>query len=556
MPTPFLDPADILSIFTRYTAINSETATAGESEAAGFIHSYLKAMPYFQAKADQFGLHPVKDDPLKRDLVWALVKGKGERTVVLIHHYDVVEIDDFKLLKPYAFDSEALSKILLENPDALSAEAYADLKTGKWIFGRGTADMKSGGSIQLALMEAFSTLKEFRGNLLLLAVPDEENLSAGMRSASPLMLRLKREYGLDYSLMINSEPHQRKDAERGVLSGGSIGKILPFAYVRGILAHAGKSPEGFNPIGVLSEIVSNTEMSMDLTESSKEAGEMSPPPTWLMVRDSKTSYDVSMPLTAFGCLSIQPLSNHPDQILRSLLNIAELAACKAAARVNASTDSFNEHTGRPLNTDRWKPVVYSFSKLVRLAREQHGVRFDSYYEDVLNDLNRNLRDGVLSNADATWKLVDSVLEYTGCEQPTVVIGMVPPYYPSVSHLDCHSYDQTIRSIASSLNTYSESDFGQKYELESYFTGISDLSYSSLKEEDALVIESTIAAEMPLYGEFYSIPLREIAGCAMPCINIGPWGKDFHKISERVLREDMLVRTPGMLKCALEEVFRE
>lgn len=43
--------------------------------------------------------------------------------------------------------------------------------------------------------------------------------------------------------MVNAEPHQRKTPEAGVIPGGSIGKILPFVYVRGILAHA-RSPAG------------------------------------------------------------------------------------------------------------------------------------------------------------------------------------------------------------------------------------------------------------------------------------------------------------------------
>jgi len=33
---------------------------------------------------------------------------------------------------------------------------------------------------------------------------------------------------------------------------------------------------------------------------------------------------------------------------------------------------------------------------------------------------------------------------------------------------------------------------------------------------------------------------------MPCVNIGPWGKDFHKPSERVLKEDVFERTPKII----------
>ena len=60
--------------------------------------------------------------------------------------------------------------------------------------------------------------------------------------------------------------------------------------------------------------------------------------------------------------------------------------------------------------------------------------------------------------------------------------------------------------------------------------------------------------MPLYGAAYSIPFRGIDQCAMPCMNIGPWGKDFHKLSERVLKEDLFVRTPAMVLQAVKHAL--
>ena len=37
---------------------------------------------------------------------------------------------------------------------------------------------------------------------------------------------------------------------------------------------------------------------------------------------------------------------------------------------------------------------------------------------------------------------------------------------------------------------------------------------------------------------------------MPCMNIGPWGKDFHKLTERVSREDLYIRTPSIINKAV------
>ena len=66
-------------------------------------------------------------------------------------------------------------------------------------------------------------------------------MSAGMRNAIILMSELKETYGLKYIIAINSEPHQRIKKDTGVLSEGSVGKIMPFIYIRGSLSHVGKA---------------------------------------------------------------------------------------------------------------------------------------------------------------------------------------------------------------------------------------------------------------------------------------------------------------------------
>ena len=92
--------------------------------------------------------------------------------------------------------------------------------------------MKGGGSIQLALLDRYGE-EEFTGNLVVLGLPDEENLSAGMRAAVKLLSALKREHRLNYVLMINSEPHQRRTPDRGVLSTG-----LRLRFITNVASHA------------------------------------------------------------------------------------------------------------------------------------------------------------------------------------------------------------------------------------------------------------------------------------------------------------------------------
>lgn len=549
-----IDPDRILSLFYPYVAINSESKTDGERVAAEYVILTLGENTYFKTNPQLLALEPIPGDPYNRSLAWALIKGKSSRTVVLIHHIDVVEVEDFKRFRHLAFDPEALERALHAEPSSLDPDAQEDLASGDWIFGRGSADMKAGGAIQMALMAACSEVEDLAGNLLLLAVPDEEHLSAGMRAASALLHRLGELHDLEYVLMINSEPHQRRVPERGLLSGGSIGKQLAFVYVRGILAHAGKSYEGFNPLPLLGKIISRTEMSPDLVDIDESTGELSPPPTWLIARDGKAGYDVSMPLSAFGCLSILSLHSPPGKILGYLVNLSRECALRYAKTINESIDRFRSAAGRAGKGQPWTPVIQSFAEFLEEVHQTDPGRFEHFYRELRSDLESRLQKGTIDYFNATRNLMDAVFEFTCIDQPRIIIGLVPPFYPSVSYRQRPDFESFISELSRRLTCSSKSRFGQEYELEAYFTGISDLSYSSLGSFQASDMEAAMVRYMPLYGLRYSIPFEEIAQCSMPCVNIGPWGKDFHKLSERVLKEDLLVRTPLLVLQAIECAF--
>ena len=105
--------------------------------------------------------------------------------------------------------------------------------------------MKSGIALEMCLIGALSRLESFPANVLFLAVPDEENTSAGMRGAVPWLVRLRNEWELEYTACLNSEPSV---GGRGIPAGGvyvgTIGKIMPFYLCVGKEAHVGDYYEG------------------------------------------------------------------------------------------------------------------------------------------------------------------------------------------------------------------------------------------------------------------------------------------------------------------------
>lgn len=541
---------DIRDVLYRYVKAESFTGTAGEREAERFLMDRLSQIPYFMDHPDDYGTYPIEGDSFGRSVCYAMVKGEGTDTVVLLHHQDVVGIEDFKRLRPYAFSPDELEEELFKIKDSLPEDVKADLEEGQFLFGRGTADMKGGGAIQLALLERYSRSRRFKGNVLLIAVPDEENLSAGMRAGVKLLADLKETQGLDYKLMINSEPHGRKDPAQGMFSEGSIGKIMPFVYVRGYLSHVSKNFEGFNPLNLMSEIVRNIEWNMDFFDTVQQ--ESAPLPTWLYLKDRKTHYDVSMPLSVSGCFSVMTLEQSPALVMEKVERICRESFETVLADMEQKNQRFAEMAGRAAEKLPWKVKVVNFAQLRKEAEDTHGHRFHEAYEEKMAEVAQEMNKGTMNMIESNFALVECLFDHIDDLAPQVVYGLIPPYYSNVSNLYFQDLDPKIAHLSKTLDAFTWEAYQQHYGQEHFFTGISDLSYTSI--QDGMGTLKTLRTFMPLLGACYQIPAEDIQKISMPCINIGPWGKDLHKLTERVSKEDLYERTPRIIDKAISTVL--
>lgn len=541
---------DIADIFYSYVKVKSDTFTILERNIEPFLMNFFSNIDYFKNNPEHFGTYKIKNDTLGRSVCWGLVKGQGNDTVVLIHHNDVVGIEDFGTLKPFAYSPEELEIELMKIKEDLQPDARKDLENGDFLFGRGTADMKGGGSIQLALLKRYSELENLYGNILLISVPDEENLSAGMMSAVLLLKELKEKYNLHYLMMINSEPHERVNKDVGVLSEGSVGKMMPFFYVKGFLSHVGKVFEGFNPVSILSEIVRKTELNLELSDFIEN--EASPPPTWLYFKERKFHYDVSLPPSAGGCLSVLTLNREPASMLETIRGICMDAFSELISDMNKKYKIFRERMNKPYQPLPWESKVVTFKELYDEAYLQYGDTFKVRYDEVLIDIEEKIQAGKISMIESNFYLVEAVYEYINDLSPRVVIGLAPPYYPNVATMYIDDISDKARNLSKCIMDYSSKHFNQQYSREYFFTGISDLSYTSIK--NSKVIQETLEGSMPLFGTLYTIPIEEIERISMPCINIGPQGKEYHKLTERVLKEDLFHRSPELIHFAISTLL--
>jgi arginine utilization protein RocB len=534
----------ILDILLRLVKVKSETATLEEKSMAIAMYHEIAQMPYFIENDHFCNMTEIPGDYLEREVVWGLYLDENNpKTVVLINHYDTVDTHDYGSLREYSNSPRELMEHMVDLD--LNEECTQDLKSGNWLFGRGTADMKGGAAMQLEYLERHST-EMHNGSILYIAVPDEETLSAGMRHAINILSDLKEDYDLDYKLLIDVETHVRKVKEKPVLYRGSIGKIMPTVYVRGVRAHVGNVYQGLNPIGIISDIVRAIELNQDLCDS--YSGEKTPAPTWLYLRDNKKGYDVSLPESAYSYLNILTFSSSPQRLLEKIKEIVREEFAKSLKRYNNAY--LAHYSKQPENT--WTNEVYYFSELFTKLKEEQGNSFISAYDKYLESIIEQVSSDELDMPKATGMLSDFLVGRLKHLNPVVVIALAPPYYPHVILDYNKNLDDKVKNLEAHLKEYTRNNLKQELDVVHFYTGISDMSYASLA--DASEVIGSIEPNMPLWGDIYNIPLDLMSNLDIPSINLGPWGKDLHMMTERIYLPDLLENTPKLLAEAIDFIL--
>ena len=578
----------IMEILRGLMACGGVTNTEKEIITENWLLDFFRQLPYFQKYPERCGRFPIPGDPLRRSTVWALVKpgggGCGRNTaegndtavknggggtpktnatvptVIFMGHHDVVSADVYGEAAPWAFDPDAITKHLSE--ENLSPEAYTDLITGEWIFGRGSCDMLGGTAVQMAVLseQAEAALKdeeeakekqqrsvaanlagnfvteekspredlaeteesnntEHHGALLFISVPDEESFSVGMRGTLPLLEQLKEQHGLDYRLAVCAEPNNRlPDGRTQVVHSGSIGKLLPVVLVQGKVVQIGSYRDGVNPLGILSRIVAETEGDESFTETCE--GERSVPPVWMYARDLKEGYDFSLPRRAAGYCNVLTFRKTPAQVMAYFLGKIKTAVAE---------------TSQPV-------AVMTWVTLWQQAKQRKG--FPEFWKETEEMQKKRLREQHKTFPEVTLWLMERTLDFLHADQPLVVFGFAPPYYPAVRSEEMKNADRfaIYKKALAAL---------QKIKTEPYFQGVSDCSYCGLTEEAQ---SPAYQANTPLWGKDYRFDLEALVRLQIPFFLLGPWGKDLHQIGERVNHSSLTEEYPEVLRKLLRCVW--
>ncbi|ACB86332.1 M20/M25/M40 family metallo-hydrolase [Natranaerobius thermophilus] len=550
------DKNKLKELLDRLVKVPSISGTSKEQGVAEEIHKILSEIPYFQENKDLLHINKLPGDSLERSYVTALLKGKGNKTVILLHHHDVVDVQDYGNLKEYAFDTDTITS-KMETFD-LPSDARKDLESGEWLFGRGVMDMKAGAALQLALMHDYSqNIEDFDGNIVLVSVPDEENNSIGILSAVPHLNKLKEEHSLEYRSVIKSESHQPDDEGNSDIAIGSIGKILPFFYCFGKETHGGNPYGGLNSSLIFSQVESLMEFNTDFCD--KFRGELTPPPVNLKLNDLRGVYNVTTPQVTVGYYNILTITSSPYDILQKMQKVAKQALDNAIKIYDNSFDSFEELAGEDgidnswgtseKVSKNWDPKVYTFDELYNSAYQASGEQFLEAYNQAAKELKETAQD----EREFSLQLVDKVHDYCPDRNPKIIVGFLPPFYPHVKNNRETDKENYMLEVVERLQQEGKDKHGIHFNVTEFFKGISDLSYFAVPESED--IAKYMNPNMPANNHVYNLPIEEISKLDVSVINVGPMGKDAHQYTERLHMPFFTEKAPKILEFTVNEILK-
>lgn len=539
----------IMDTLLKLVEVRGISGTEDENLTANKIYDIISEIDYFNNNEEKLQILQIEGDPLKRHFVSALFCSSkpSKNTIVLTGHLDVVDVEDYGHLKDLAFKPLELMKKIDELP--LSEEALKDLKSGDWLFGRGTADMKFGLSLGIEILRELSKRDDFEGNLLFLAVPGEESNSEGMLGAIPHLLALKKQYFLEYIGLFVTEcciPKEVGEEKKRIYLGTS-GKVMPLFLFVGKETHVYESYTGLNPNLLASELNRLLELNPDFCD--EDRGDITPPPICLKSTDLKELYSVQTPLMAASYYNILTLNLSVDDLMDKLEKLAYQAFDNAINIVEENIEKYNIISRSNNIREKIEPRVLNFGEVYEEVLKEKGEKFEEFIKEKIKLWREEKKD---LQTIAINIMKETYLQYSG-KGPCIIMGFAPPYYPN-KHLSLSKKeDEILLKVIEDGVRFSKEELKTDIELDHYYMGLCDMSYTGVEDLNNL---SNIVSNIIGINECYYMPVRELSQLNIPSVVLGGFGKDFHKHSERVNISYSFSLVPNILENIIYNLFKQ
>lgn len=520
----------------KLVSINSVNSSLGkESNIAKYIYDYFLNFSYFKSNPEQVMLVKTKNDTIDRHSVVSYIKGKGNKTIILMGHIDTVDIKDYGLAEEYACDVDNLPNKLMEYFD-LSDEVIKDINSNDYLFGRGVLDMKSGVANHMYIMEYFlNHLDELNGNLVFVGECDEEGSSSGIISCLDILLALKEKENFEYLACINTDFHTPDNGEdKRLVHIGTIGKLLPSFVVFGKSGHVGDSFNCFDPNLLLSLINKRISLNADLCDVDETNACV--PPICLKHMDNKESYSVQTPNISFGYFNYMIYNSSINDVINKCKKIAIESFEEVILYLNKQYLKYCELNNKEYHKLPWQNNVYTYEEWFNLLAKNND-SFITQMDEYATRLNKENPDMDITMFG--YKMIQKSYDYYLSKDPVVVIFFGNMFY---SNAVCED-DKLIKAINKSIDEVNN-ELTDKISTQMFYPYISDMSFLCSSNDKENI--DKLLSNSPQHTYKYTYPYDLINKLNVSVVNIGTYGKDGHMYTERVEKKHTFVTLPNLI----------
>lgn len=522
--------------------------TENEKDGAKKIHEIISQLPYFTEHPENLFYVPLEHDPLERNCVFAYVQGNSNKasTVVLLSHFDTVDIDGYGDLSDFAFEPLKLKEKMKQLK--FSQDVENDLNSEDWLFGRGVVDMKSGIAQNIWVLKQFSAdPQSINGNILFISTPDEEAMGHGSLAAAKRLIQFKEEKKLDFVGLINTDytaPLYQGDPDQYIYAG-SIGKFLLSFFVCGIASHAGECLNGVDANLVTSHLV--TRMSMNCDFCDEVDGQISPPPVTLKQKDLKDVYNVIIPYESVTSFNFFTFVRSPAEILAIGKVEAETVMNEIDEYINKQKQIFSERSTIPFTKKTLNARVYTYDEFYRktvIDRPDLKYTLERLEKEYLLDET----DETKLSLELTKILVEGSKEFLE-KIPVIIVYFSPPFVPRVYVKNETTAEKKFHNAIQQAVENSKCNI----QIKPFFPYISDMSWYGMTDTTEDI--KCVKANTPGFGRTCGIDLESISNLNIPTVNIGSHGKDAHEATERLYMPYSFETVPKLLHDTITLLLR-
>jgi len=380
-----------------------------------------------------------------------------------------------------------------------------------------------------------------------LAVPDEENSSAGMRGAVKELVRLQDEEGLDFICTLNTEPTEpgRPGAQNEVVFTGTVGKISPVFFCVGQESHVGNYYQGLSAPLLAANVIRLAEANPELADPA--GGNTCPSWICLGMEILREGYSVTVPNRAvayFNCFSVHKT---PAQIMQEMKQVAAKAVSDSLEQFAASSKALLKMGYANGAAAKWKVPVITVEELAKEAVKRLGSE-EKLRARVQQAI---VKSGKTDLRDLATVALQEIHLQSGLTGPMLVVGFLPPYYPARNNQVTSAKFETVNSAVAAVIAEAKTTHGVIIDECTLFAGICDLSYTGFQGDSAEL--SAFRHNLADHGSLYAFPANELIRLDSPVVNLGPRGFDAHKLEERLELSYSLGTLPRLIEYFIRQL---